>query len=171
MEPDLVGRIAYGELRYAPVPDGLPLDVNLDFAANAADHPPFTGEPFDFATELPRFRWPLAVISGDRDVRTPRAIAQQVVDLAPDAVLVPLIGTGHSALDTHRRAASKVAEAVRSGDHRTLPESAAELSSLPRRGPARLLGHAIRAAVGVRRLLPRIPSRTRTGHERDTTER
>ncbi|MGY2067038.1 alpha/beta fold hydrolase [Blastococcus sp. SYSU DS0619] len=171
MEPDLVGRIAYGELGYAPVPDGLPLDVRLEFAASAADQPPFTGEPFHLATELPRFRWPLAVISGDRDVRTPRAIAEQVVDLAPDAVLVPLTATGHSALDTHRRAALQVAEAVLSGHHRTLPEWAAELSSLPRRGPTRLLGHAIRTAIGVRQLLPRTPARTRADGVRDTTER
>jgi proline iminopeptidase len=152
LEPDLVDRITFAELGYAPSPDGQPLDVDLAFAGD--HHPPFTGEPYDLRAELPRFSWPTAVVSGDRDLRTPRRVAEEVVDLVPGAVLVPLAGTGHSALDTHRTAALFVAEAVRTGDHRRLPELAPRLAALPRRGPSRLVGHAVRAALAVERLLP-----------------
>jgi pimeloyl-ACP methyl ester carboxylesterase len=155
IEPDLVDRIAFAELGYAPSPDGRPLDVGLAFGRG--EHPPFTGEPFDLRAELPRFAWPTAVVSGDRDVRTPRRIAEEVVDLVPGAVLVPLADTGHSALDTHRTAALFVAEVVRTGDHRRLPELAPRLAALPRRGPSRLVGHAVRAALAVERLLPAEP--------------
>ncbi len=72
----------------------------------------------------------------------------------PGAVLVPLAGTGHSALDTHRTAALFTAQAVRTGNSQRLPGLAPRLAALPRRGPSRLLGHAVRAAVAVERLLP-----------------
>jgi proline iminopeptidase len=152
LEPDLVDRIAFAELGYAPSPDGQPLDVHLAFAGG--HHPPFTGEPYDLRAELPRFSWPTAVVSGDRDLRTPRRVAEEVVDLVPGAVLVPLAGTGHSALDTHRTAALFIAQAVRAGNHHRLADLAPRLAALPRRGPSRLLGHAVRAAVAVERLLP-----------------
>jgi pimeloyl-ACP methyl ester carboxylesterase len=152
MESDLVNRIAFAELGYAPLPDGQPLDVDLAFAAG--EHPPFTGEPYDLRAELPRFTWPTAVVSGDRDLRTPRRVAEEVVGLVPGAVLVPLAGSGHSALDTHRTAALFIAQAVRTGGSRRLPELAPRLAALPRRGPSRVLGHVVRAAVAVERLLP-----------------
>src|SRR5690606_5237226 len=79
------------------------------FAAAAARHPPFTGEPYDLQAALPGFPWPVAVVSGERDLRTPRPVAEQVAGLAPDAVLVPLPGLGHSALDSHPLAALHVA--------------------------------------------------------------
>ena len=94
------------------------------------------------------------MVSGDRDVRTPRRVAERVVGLVPGAVLVPLAGTRHSALDTHPTAALFVAAAVRSGDHRRLPGLAPRLAALPRRSPSRLVGHVVRAAVAAERLLP-----------------
>ena len=159
MESDLVNRIAFAELGYAPLPDGQPLDVDLAFAGD--QHPPFTGEPYDLRAELPRFAWPTAVVSGDRDLRTPRPIAEEVAGLVPGAVLVPLADTGHSALDTHRTAALFIAQAVRTGGQKRLPDLAPRLAALPRRGPSRLLGHAVRAAVAVERLLPAEPVRRR----------
>ncbi|MCZ2828347.1 alpha/beta fold hydrolase [Modestobacter sp. VKM Ac-2986] len=153
MESDLVARIAFAELGYAPDPDGQPLDVNLSFAAAAAATP-FTGEPYDLRVELPDFSWPTAVVSGDRDLRAPRAVAEEVTGLLPDAVLVPLAGTGHSALDTHRAAALLVDQVVRTGGHHRLSALAPRLSALPRRGPSRLLGTAVRTALAVERVLP-----------------
>ncbi|AXB47443.1 alpha/beta hydrolase [Amycolatopsis albispora] len=153
MEFDLVGAIAFGELGFAPEPDGRPLDVNLYFGALAAKYPPFRGEPFDLTTALRRFHWPVSVLSGDNDIRTPRSIAARVASLAPDGVLVPLADTGHSALDTHRLAALTAARIVAGGGHRRLPELAPRLAALPRRGPARLLGNLLTARLALGRLI------------------
>ena len=103
------------------------------------------------------------MVSGDRDLRTPRPVAEEVAALVPGAVLVPLAGTGHSALDTHRTAALFVDQAVRTGGTRRLPGLAPRLAALPRRGPSRLLGSAVRAAVAAERLLPTAPPRSRAG--------
>ncbi|RZQ62854.1 alpha/beta fold hydrolase [Amycolatopsis suaedae] len=154
MEFDLVGAIAFGELGYAPQPDGLPLDVNLSFARQAGDFPAFAGEPFDLPAELPRFGWPVAVLSGEWDIRTPRAVAERIVELAPDAVLVPLAETGHSALDTHRLAALTAARIVVAGAHHRLPGLADRLAALPRRGGARLLGPLLWARLALAAALP-----------------
>ena len=147
-------RLAFAELGYAPRPDGLPLDVNLSFLAAAGRYPDFSGEPYDLAGELPGFAWPTAVVSGDRDLRTPRRVAEHVAGLVPGAVLVPLADTGHSALDTHRAAALAVAQGVLDGGHQQLPGRAQGLSSLPRRGASRLVGTGITAGIGIAGLLP-----------------
>ena len=164
-EADLVMVIAFAELGYAPRPDGLPLDVNLSFLPAAKQYPDFAGEPYDLARELPGFTWPTAVVSGDRDLRTPRRIAERVADLVPDAVVVPLAATGHSALDTHRQAALQVARAVRDGSHRDLPGLAPALSALPRRGASRLVGHGISAGIRLAGLLPRSRPQPGVGEE------
>ncbi|MBO0926501.1 alpha/beta hydrolase [Cellulomonas sp. zg-ZUI199] len=151
MEPDLVARIMDDELGFALPPDGGPLDPQLAFADAAARHAARGGAgattPFDLPAALPAFTWPVAVLSGDRDLRTPRPVAERVVGLAPDAVLVPLAGTGHSALDTHRAAALLAARAVAAGAARRLPDLAPRLAALPRRGPSRHVGTALSAVV------------------------
>ncbi|MGA6166260.1 alpha/beta fold hydrolase [Amycolatopsis magusensis] len=152
MEFDLVGVIAFAELGFAPKPDGRPLDVNLYFGDLAAAYPPFRGEPFDLTNALRRFHWPVAVLSGDHDIRTPRAIAQRVAALAPDGVLVPLTGTGHSALDTHRLAALTTARIVVGGRHRELPRLAPRLADLPRRGPGKVLSSLLTARLALGRI-------------------
>ena len=152
-EPDLVSGIAFGQLGVGLPPDGGPLDPQLHFAS-AARRPSYRGEPLDLAAHLPGLDVPIAVVSGDRDLRTPRPIAERLVDLAPDAVLVPLRGTGHSALDTHQLAALWIAHAVASVDGHRLPSMADRLSGLPRRGPSRLLG----PALGVVTALPALPT-------------
>ncbi|WP_308202852.1 alpha/beta hydrolase [Crossiella sp. SN42] len=149
MEFDLAGVPAFRELGYAPDPDGLPLDVNLSFAQRAKAFPAFAGEPFDLPAELPGFTWPVAVLSGERDLRTPRVIAAQIADLAPDGVLVPLNGIGHSALDSHPLAALTATAAVAAGNHRHLPALAARLSALPRPARARTLELLLRARLSL----------------------
>ncbi len=147
MEPELTGGIAYGELNYGAPPDGHPLDPQVMFAAQARREQSFSGEPFDLRAELPRFGWPTAVVSGDRDLRTPRTVATEVASLLPDGVLVPLPGLGHSALDTHGLAALHVAHAVGAGGHRKLPVLADRIGALPRVGATRVIGPMIRARL------------------------
>ncbi|WP_299038013.1 alpha/beta fold hydrolase [uncultured Pseudokineococcus sp.] len=146
MEPDLVAGIAYGELGFGLPPDGGPLDPQLDFAEAAARQPRFTGEALDLPAALRRAPWPVVVVSGERDLRTPRPVARRAVDLAPDGLLVPLARTGHSALDTHQEAALHVVRAAADGDTARLDDTAA-LDALPRRGASRLVGTAISAVV------------------------
>jgi pimeloyl-ACP methyl ester carboxylesterase len=155
VEPDLVAGIGYGELEIGAPPDGHPLDPQLVLAAAAARNPRFTGEPYDLPAALRAFDWPLAVISGARDLRTPRPVAERVAGLAPDAVLVPLPGLGHSALDTHPLAALHVAHAVAEGAHRRLPDLAARIAALPRRSVSGHLGAFIAAGLAAERRAPR----------------
>ena len=146
IEPDLVAGIAFGQLGYGLPPDGGPLDPQLTFADPATRQPRFSGEPFDLVAALPRATWPVVVVSGEWDLRTPRPIAERIVDLAPDSLLVTLRRTGHSALDTHESAALHIARAAADGSTARLLD-VAELDSLPRRGPSRLVGTALTAVV------------------------
>lgn len=146
LEPDLVAGIAYGELGFGLPTDGGPLDPQLTFVDAAARHPRFAGEPFDLPAALARATWPVVVVSGERDLRTPRPVAQRIVEIAPAGLLVPLRATGHSALDAHTEAALHVARAVADDDTACLQDTAT-IDALPRRGPSRLLGTALSAVV------------------------
>lgn len=109
MEFGPVGGIAFTELNYAPPPDGGPFDPAAQFTATAAKYPPFYEEPFDIPAHLPRFRWPTVVITGSRDLRTPRPIAERAHASIPSSILLG-IDNGHSALDTHQLVALHVIE-------------------------------------------------------------
>ena len=152
MEPDLVSGISYGELGYAHDPDGLPLDPVEPFAAHSDEE--FIGEPVSLPQELPHFEWPTAVITCDRDLITPPPIGARIAALIPDAVLVPLTETGHSALDSHRGAALAITRAVRDGACDELRARAEELSTLPRQGSLHAMSTAIRVGVAVGSHLP-----------------
>src|SRR4029079_8186077 len=78
-EPDLVGRIGFRELNYGAVPDGKPLDPAVAFRELAPQPPDLEGEPYDLAAEMPKFHWPTIVISGGRDLITPRPVAEEIV--------------------------------------------------------------------------------------------
>lgn len=153
-EPDLVRGIAFGQLGYGLPPDGLPLDPQSAFADAARHAPAYAGEPFHLPSEITRFRWPTAVVSGDRDLRTPPPIAGRAAALIPDAALVPIPGMGHSALDTHPVAALNIAHLVSRGQHRDLPALAPRIAALPRRGASRLIGPVMTAALSLDLLLP-----------------
>ncbi|GAA1332546.1 alpha/beta fold hydrolase [Pseudonocardia xinjiangensis] len=154
MEPDLVAGITHGELGYGEAPDGLPLDPQELFSHHAADRPPFTGERVDLPAALPHFAWPTAVVSGERDLRTPRPIAERIVELVPGAVLVPLPDLGHSAMDTHQLAALNVAHVLAAGGLGRLPDLTPRIAALPRRGASGKLGPVIRAALALELALP-----------------
>ncbi|OMB94007.1 alpha/beta hydrolase [Mycobacterium sp. NS-7484] len=151
-EVDLVGRIAFRELNYAGVPDGLPLDPALDMAdmiGSAKFYEPFEAEPFDLTAELPGFDWPTVVLSGGRDLTTPPAIAERIAQLVPGAVLVRMPTVVHSVLDTRERAAFAVIRAVKEGAAEQLSAVAAELDALPARAVVRTAVRAISVAIAV----------------------
>src|SRR5690606_15154256 len=99
-EFDLVGAIGFRELGYGGEPDGLPLDPALTYSPLAPQFPAFEAEPFDLIEDVRAFDWPLVLLTGSRDLRTPPAIASRVAAAVPGAISVPL-ANGHSALDTH----------------------------------------------------------------------
>ncbi|OBC12491.1 alpha/beta hydrolase [Mycobacterium sp. 852013-50091_SCH5140682] len=155
-ESDLVGRIAFRELNYAGVPDGLPLDPALDphLGGHPGRYEPFDAEPYDLVTEMPKFGWPTVVISGGRDLTTPPAIAERIATLVPEAVLVSMPTAGHSVLDSRERAALAVIDAVRNGAAEQLSAIAPELDALPGRPGLRLAMSAIAAAAACESVLP-----------------
>jgi proline iminopeptidase len=159
MEMDLVGEIAYRQLAFGTPADGHPLDPQAQFAAAAAGFPADAGEPYDLPASIGAFTWPTAVVSGDRDLRTPRPVAERIVGLVPGALLVELPCTGHSALDTHALAALHVAHAVAAGAMHRLPALAPRIAALPRRGGSRWLGPLIHARLTADLLLARASRR------------
>ncbi len=162
MEPSLVGHIAFRELNFAPAPDGRIFDPALDMASAAEAFPAFEAEPFDLPGALPHFDWPVAVLSGDRDLRTPPPLAARTAHLLPDAGLVPVAGMGHSALDTRPAALRAVAAAVRDNRHHQLAGRPAELVQLPRGGGLSVwIPRAARAGLAIDQL--RVTLRTARG--------
>lgn len=132
-EFDLVGAIGFRELDYGAPPDGGPLDPALTYAPLAARFPAFERSPYDLVAGAAAFDWPLVALSGDRDLRTPPAIAERTVAAAPDAVLVR-IRNGHSALDTHPAALLNATRRLVRGEQHRLPGEQDALDRLPRRG-------------------------------------
>lgn len=161
MEPDLVAGISYGELGYGLPPDGGPLDPQLLFAAVADEQPPFRGEPVDLREKIPDYLWPVVVISGARDLRTPPPVARRLADLAPHSRLIPIARMGHSALDVHQRAMLTVCEAVLHGTLDQVLAHPGALAALPRRGSSGYLGPILATVV---RATTRTPTRDERAH-------
>ncbi len=155
MEFDLVSRIAFRELNYAPEPDGGPFDPATSFTELAGQYESFDREPLDLPAHWAHFGWPLAVLSGARDLRTPRPVAQRLVGATADSALIPLPATGHSALDTHTLAALAAIVAVRDRTHHELGADSARLAGLRRRGPSRHLATLIKAGLALESRIPR----------------
>lgn len=156
-EADLVGRIAFRELNYAGVPDGLPLDPAVELGEMASStkfYEPFDTEPYDLVAEMPKFGWPTVIVSGGRDLTTPPAVAERIASLIPGAVLVRMPSAAHSILDTRERAAFAVMRAIYDDAADQLPATAPELDALPGRTPVRLLVSAISAATALESMLP-----------------
>ncbi len=146
MEFDLVGRIAFRELNYAPEPDGGPFDPAVGFDENVTgQHDPFQEEPVRLAEQWQDFGWPSVVLSGERDLRTPPAVARRIAESLPDGVCVTLPETGHSALDTHSLAAIATMKAVEEEQHRELDSE--ELGALRRTGLNRHIGTLARVGL------------------------
>jgi proline iminopeptidase len=155
-EPDLVGRIGLRELNYGADPDGKPLDPAVAYHAFVNEQLKFEAEPYDLTAEMPKFSWPTAVVSGGRDLITPRSVAEEIVSLIPDSVLVELATAGHSAVDVRERAALEIVEAVYDGDISRLSARANELDARPSGLGVRLLVGAIGAAAAIESALPAV---------------
>jgi pimeloyl-ACP methyl ester carboxylesterase len=155
-EPDLVGRIGFRELNYGADPDGKPLDPAVAYHEFVNEPMKFEAEPYDLTAEMPKFNWPTAVISGGRDLITPRSVAEEIVSLIPDSVLVELATAGHSAVDVRERAALAIVEAVYHGDISRLSARARELDAKPSGLGVRLLVGAIGAAAAIESALPAV---------------
>jgi proline iminopeptidase len=153
-EPDLVGRIGYRELNYGAVPDGKPLDPAVALREMATGEVDFVAEPYDLISAMPGFTWPTVVISGGRDLTTPRVVACRIADLIPDSVLVEMPTTGHSIIDTKERSALDIVAAVYSGEMSQLPSRSAELDAVPSLLSVRLLKRLITAASVAEAVVP-----------------
>lgn len=153
-EPDLVGRIAYRELNYGATPDGRPLDPAVAYRESALHATEFVAEPYDLASEMPKFRWPTVVISGGRDLITPPAVARRVASLIPDAVLVTLATAGHSIADIRERAALDIVDALYTGRAQGLPARSATLDSRPSGLGIRALLWGVAAGTALESALP-----------------
>ncbi len=158
-EPDLVDRIGYRELNYGAVPDGRPLDPAVALREMATGEVDFVAEPYDLIAAMPGFAWPTAVISGGRDLTTPRAVAQRIVDLIPGAVLIDMPTTGHSIIDTKERAALDIVKAIYAGATSELPSRSAQLDAAPSVLSVRLLIRAITAAAAAESAVPSVVPR------------
>ena len=153
-EPDLVQRIGYRELNYGAQPDGRPLDAAVSLREIASGEVDFDAEPFDLISEMPKFSWPTAVLSGGRDLITPPAVARRIAGLIPNAVLVELPTVGHSLIDTKERAALDVVKAVDAGRIDELPSRAAQLGAAPQVLSVRLLSLAIGVGAAAESAVP-----------------
>lgn len=142
----IAGAIGFRELNYGAQPDGQPLDPALTYAALAPKFPAFAGEPYNLPEETQRFTWPLAVLSGSRDIRTPPVIAQRVVEAAQNAVHIE-IENGHSALETHPAPLLNIMRQMTCDGAARLPEMANRLNLLPHRGAAARFPHWLARAV------------------------
>jgi proline iminopeptidase len=153
-EPDLVGRIGYRELNYGAVPDGKPLDPAVALREMATGEVDFVEEPYDLISAMPGFTWPTVVISGGRDLTTPRVVACRIADLIPNSVLVEMPTTGHSIIDTKERSALDIVAAVYAGEMSVLPSRSAELDAVPSLLSVRLLKRLITAAAVAESVVP-----------------
>jgi proline iminopeptidase len=158
-EPDLVGRIGYRELNYGAVPDGKPLDPALAMREMTTGDVDFVAEPYDLVTAMPGFTWPTVVISGGRDLTTPRAVARRIVDLIPDSVLLKMPTAGHSIIDIREGSALEIVKAVYAGEMRKLPSRSAQLDAEPSLLSVRLLKRAITAAAAAESVVPSVVPR------------
>lgn len=153
-EFDLVGAIGFRELGYGAPLDGGPLDPALTYAPLAGRFPAFAGSPHDVVAGTAAFDWPFVALVGDRDLRTPVAIARRAAASAKDGVLVS-IHNGHSALDTHPAALLNATRRLVTGQHRRLVEEAGALDRLPRVGISARAPQLLRALARVDELTAR----------------
>lgn len=127
------GAIGFRELNYGATTDGGPLDPVLSYAPLADQFPGYEGEPTDLVGALSDFTFPVLLLVGDRDLRTPAAIAQRAADLLPNATVVHL-ENGHGALETHSKVFEKALKLLVTGQLDRSPELQDDQHKFPLRG-------------------------------------
>lgn len=137
-EFEVAGAIGFRELDYGATPDGHPLDPARTYAPLALRFPPYAGEPFDLLRAARSFAWPVVLLVGSRDLRTPPAAAHRFAAQLPQATIIEL-ENGHSALDTHPAPLLNAMRHLATGTTDRLPALARRLDALPRPGLAGLL--------------------------------
>lgn len=142
-EFDVAGTIGFRELRYGAAPDGAPLDPALTYSEVRSKFPDFIGEPYDLEKAVEDFHWPVVVLVGSRDIRTPPAIAARVAARAPQSTTV-CVENGHSALDTHPLAFLNAISFLSLGVSEQLTAHQTRLSGLPKRGISARLPQLLR---------------------------
>lgn len=115
MEMGLVGELAFRELPWYSAGDGGIFDEGPDFEELRGKFSDFAGESYDLPAAWGGFDFPVIVLSGDRDTRTPRLVAERIVDAVTHSLLVPLPDHGHSALDLHSEPFIAAAEHLAEG--------------------------------------------------------
>ncbi len=158
-EIDLVSRIAYRELDYAPEPDGLPLDPAVAIREILTETTNFEAEPYNLVAEMPKFDWPTVVISGGRDLITPPAVAERAVSLLPHGILLTLPTAAHGVMDSRQPAALAIAAAVCREEFDGLADRGPALDALPPAPAMRLIRKALEVAVTAEAALPAPPQR------------
>lgn len=139
-EFDPVGEIAFRELNFAA--------AGADYRTVGEKFSEFVGAPYDLPTRASEFAGEVTVISGERDLRTPRSGAERIEESYPYGRLIPVPDHGHSALDTHSEVLLTVMDMHARGLAGELSSSEAAWTSLPRRGgPSRHLPNLIRASL------------------------
>lgn len=150
VEPKLVRGISFGQLGYGLPSDGQPLDPQPHMLKHAGDAPEFKGDPVNLEAELSGYSWPTVVMSGERDLRTPRTVAEKIVSSVQRGTLIPIADTGHSMIDSHQLAVIEVVRGVvDSGEHR-LAMHADHFTALPRKGTSGKIGKVLSTIVRVR---------------------
>ncbi|SER77708.1 alpha/beta fold hydrolase [Corynebacterium cystitidis] len=152
VEPDLVQGISFGEAGYGLAPDGEPLDPQLFFQDAASRMPPFTGPPVDLRKAAKNYRFPVLVLSGARDLRTPLPVAQRLAELIPDAYLAIHPDHGHSFLDTHPFFALQVVDLVRSGNIQAVARHMDALRTIRQPATQQLLWRVLAGSARIARL-------------------
>lgn len=145
-EFEIAGAIGFRELDYGAAPDGHPLDPARTYARLAHRFPPFDREPLDLLEEMRSFAWPVVILVGSRDMRTPPSAAHRVAERLPDATIVD-IENGHSALDTHPAVLLNAMRQLANGTPHRLAALAPRLDRLRRPGLAGLMPRALLATT------------------------
>lgn len=144
-ENDLVGAIWFREI-YLLEPDGLPFDRAGSFAEERMRLFPFLTErrPFDLDRHLPGFQFPVVVLRGERDARTPGAAVERMRELLPQALFVELRHAGHDLLTFRTRDVLALEAACASGGLTAAGEVAARIAAS---GPNRIQALSSSAAA------------------------
>ncbi len=139
------GAIGFRELNYGAHPDGKTLDPALSYSVLAGKFPPFEGHTRDLVAELKQFQFPVVLIIGSRDLRTPPAIAYRAASELPNVTVLEVEG-GHGALETNSVLFERALAMLMRGQTSELELLRTE--ALPTKGYGSVLARALQTSTG-----------------------